>query len=236
MKLRTIGMAAVAALALVAGRVEAQDAGWDTRYGILFTLPNPFGGGSGISVINDLNGSVGAQYNLTPDRALRLSANIMRVSAGINEVKYTTYTAKEVPTWTSNYAIDLGAEYMVRLSQAAVSPYVGAGGGIGFLQNNRVGQEENVVALNTIRKFDDYSRTWEVFAGGSAGLEWRIHKVISLYAEYQATLTLASFTSGQAKTTTNGVVTTSAKESESHYLNLRTGIANSGKLGIIAFF
>jgi hypothetical protein len=232
MKLRTIGMAAVAALALVAGRAEAQDAGWDTKYGILFTLPNLLQNG-GPDLINDFNGMVGGQYNLTPDRGLRLGANISRTSAGITETKTPTVTTKTVPLVTSAYGVNLGGQYMVRLGQAAVSPYVGAGGGLGFTQSNRVGQNE---VPGTITKYDNYSRTWSIAAGGTAGLEWRVHKVISIYAEYQATLTLASFTSGQTKVTTDGVVTTDATTSESHYLNLFTGIGNAGKLGIIAFF
>src|SRR5512133_2565698 len=142
MKLRTIGMAAVAALSLVAGRAEAQDAGWDTQYGILFTLPNLLQNG-GSDVVNEFDNKVGFQYNMSPETALRLAANITRRSAGITEIDSGGTKSKTVPAETSGYAINLSGEYMIRMTPAAVSPYAGAGAFIDFSQSKRKGDAES---------------------------------------------------------------------------------------------
>jgi outer membrane protein W len=255
MKLRTIGMAAVAALALVAGRAEAQDAGWDTKYGILFTLPNPFGGnatatassttgastafavgGSNTGWLNSFNGMVGGQYNLTPTTALRLGLNLSRTSTGITEnTDAAGLKQKVLPTWTSQYGLALEGQYLLRLATAAVAPYVGAGGVIGFNQDNRVGDSQATFG-GPVTKIDDYRRTWGASAIGTAGLEWRIHKVIALFVEYRGELKLFSSASSENKATPAGGAQSTTKAVEAHFLNLSTGIANSGQIGILALF
>jgi hypothetical protein len=240
-------MAAVAALALVAGSAHAQDAqvaqvaqapsttdaGWNTKYGLLFTLPNLLQNG-GSDVVNDYAGAVGFQYNLAPQTALRLSADLTRTSAGITETKYPTYTVKSVPASTSFYGVTLRGEYMMRMSTAALSPYAGVGAFLGLTQDARNGTA--VDALGNRTAYDNYDRTYAFGALGKLGLEWRIHKVISFFAEYQASLTLIGGSSGQDKTRYNGVLTTDTSSSEKHFASLGTGIANFGQLGVAAFF
>jgi hypothetical protein len=226
-------MSVVAALALVAGSAQAQEAGWDTKYGILFTLPNPFGGGSGANVLSDYNGLVGFQMNLGPQTGLRLSADLSRFSEGVDEVKTPTATYKYLPAVTSAYGVTLAAEYMMRMSTAAIAPYAGIGAFVGFTQSSRNGKNE---VPGTVTDYDNFDRTYDVGAIGKLGLEWRIHKVISLFAEYQADLTLASGTSSQTNVKINGVVNSDTTSKEAHFLNLSTGLSNGGRLGVVAFF
>jgi hypothetical protein len=234
MKLRTIGMAAVAALALVAGRAEAQDAGWDTKYGILFTLPNLLQNGSS-QVIDDYSGRVGFQYNLAPTAGIRVSADLSRFSEGAREsTDALGIVTKPLPVITSIYGIDLGAQYMLRFGTAAVAPYAGVGASIGFTQSARKGDHEPIA--NVITEYDNFDRSWDFGVDGTIGLEWRVHKVISLFAEYVADLTLIRAESGESNVTAPASPTVSTSYKEKAFANLSTGIAQGGQLGIIAFF
>lgn len=257
MKLRTLCVAVVAALALVAGSAQAQDAGWDTKYGVLFTVPNPFGGsasatatagtggtaiavgGTGSSNANFLNsydGMVGFQYNLAPERALRFGVNLMRSSEGVTkDTNAAGQVLQTLPTWTSQYAIGLEGQYMMRLAPSAVAPYFGAGLRVDFSQSNLKG-DENTTYGGLLTKYDNYDRTWSAGLMATGGLEWRLSKVIAIFAEYRADLLLYSSTKGETKVTPPAAATTKTKTEESHFLNLSTGLAHGGQIGLVAFF
>jgi opacity protein-like surface antigen len=233
MKLKTIGMAAVAALALVAGRAQAQEAGWDTKYGILFTLPNLLQNNSS-EVINDINGMVGGQYNLSPRAGLRLTANLGRQSFGIVERTVGVNTTKTVPGITSSYTVDLQAQYMLRMTTASFSPYVGAGAGLSFVQDNQSGDDSTNGVVTA--KYDSMiRRDWGLGLLATAGVEWRVHKSFALFAEYQADLTFFTAHDEDTKVTV-GATTTESKVKQAQYLNLNMGIGQGGKLGFVAFF
>lgn len=272
MKLRTIGMAALAAVALV-GNAQAQEAaqapagegGWDTKYGILFTVPNLFGGnasaatGSGTAiavgsansaVINDFDGLVGFQYNLGPQTGIRIGVNLLRASCGrIETTSNTNVTTKLVCTDVAGPTIDpaatagynshmgakLAADYMMRMSTAAVAPYAGFGASIGFDRWALTGTDE---ASNSTIKTEYKNRAYGFGLGVDArlGLEWRIHKVVALFAEYQADLTLINRTSGKVDERTTGIPAYTSESKQLSGLNLTTGLAHQGKLGLVAFF
>ena len=248
MKLRTIGMTVVAALALVAGRAQAQDAaaapapagvdaGWDTKYGVLFTLPNPFGGGSGTNVINDYDAKVGFQYNLGATTALRLGVNLSRQawSRSVTTSTANVETKAVHDPWSSMYLVNVSGEYMLRLSQAAVAPYAGVGAFVDFGLNRKVGTDENDLTHGT-KEYNNSETTIGFGLIGKLGLEWRIHKVIALFAEYQAELTLIERSSNKVDVAETGLARVESSGSQNRFLNVNTGLANAGKLGIIAFF
>lgn len=261
MKLRTLSMAAVAALALVAGSANAQDAqtapaasegGWDTKYGILFTLPNLFQNGSS-AVIGEyasgpstadrvagapLSGRVGVQYNLNSTHGLRLTLALGRASQGLYETKndLTGVTTKTVPTVTSALSAEVGAQYMIRMTQSAVAPYVGAGVKVGYANAKREGKATTSALPGTFDQYDDSTSAVDLGVNGTLGLEWRIHKVISLFAEYQADLAIISTYKDQNKTSDEIGPLISNETKTTSFANLDTGLAQAGRLGIIAFF
>lgn len=227
MKLRNLGVAVVAAMALFAARAEAQNAGWDSKYGVLFTIPNLFQNG-GSDLLNGYNGLVGVQMNLGPQSALRFSAHLARYSEGITE---STDAAgndyEDVPLWTSQYYATLAAEYLMRMTPAAISPYLGFGAFLGYDQQSRKG--DDTFNGTTTAEYDYTQRDLALGGVAKLGLEWRIHKAVALFAEYQAALTLI-----EGSWTKDDV--TDVKSSEKHFLNLDTGIGQGGQLGLIAFF
>lgn len=253
MKLRTIGIAAVAAVALVAGSAQAQEAGWDTNYGILFTVPQLLGGRTGDNIINSYDGLVGFQYNLGPQSGLRLGANLLRQSCG--DTEYTnsanvtfkdpgvcpaSQIAPEVlPIGTLNFnsevGIDLSAEYMIRATTSAISPYFGVGASINFDRKGFSG-ESTQSNLPGKTEYKDSVTTFGLGLVGKAGLEWRVHKVVAFFAEYELSLPLVERGSFKIEESTTGLPTYKADGNQTTFFNLSTGTAHGGQLGVVAFF
>ena len=216
---------------------------------MLFTLPQPLGGRAGADIINDYNGLVGFQYNLGAQTALRIGADLTRASCG--DIKTTntagvestslsaciagpTIPGSAVGGFNSHIGIGLSAEYLMRVSTAAISPYLGVGAGIGFDRYAFTGTPESGGVAGTEYKNRAYS--FDLGIGGKLGLEWRVHKVIALFAEYQAGLTLIESTSAKRDETPAGGVNQTQDSKQKKYFNLDTGISNTGKLGVVAFF
>jgi hypothetical protein len=243
---------AVIALALVAGGAQAQEAGWDTKMGAVFGI------GVDGDPMADYNGKVGLQYNLGPQAALRLGLNLSRESCGDAETKIGTVTVTSVCgggdqrgtgtmappgfldartgfVYNSGIGLNLSAEYLMRASTAAVSPYFGAGAYIDFQTASLKGEDKTDVAGDTIYEYNNKETVFGLGLLGKAGVEWRINKVIALFAEYQLNINLIE----SAKINYEETDDTTVSKSETtvkNIFNLGTGIANGGLVGITAFF
>jgi hypothetical protein len=262
MKLRTIGMATVAALALIATRAQAQadaaveqrgqsvppasatvpaagmgrDAGWNTKYGMLFQAQNIF---TQPGFLNGYGAGVGLQFNLAPQRAIRVAVNVGRSSDPIekNEVTNgaTSYTTETVPAETSSLDLDIGAQYVLRLTSAALSPYIGAGAGLYWNSSYRDGTETDSRFPGITTTYDSSYRTAGVGAVGTLGLEWRIHSMLSIFAEYGLNVGIYESRNDDVKTSSGGTVYES-KTTSSKFFNFDTGLNQGGQLGVVAFF
>jgi hypothetical protein len=241
----------VMAGALLSGTARAADAGsgdgaWATQYGMLFTVQNVFGNNNA-STLGDMGGSVGLQYNLGPQRGIRLQVGLSRASQATTEEKTTNLQTGVTTTdfsapfdYTSRYNVDLGAAYMMRLTSASLAPYLGAGGGIGYFQRSLKYEDDVSSPVNTFNK-DLVDRTISLNAAGILGLEWRVHKSIALFAEYTLGVGLIEWNSfkDEEKTTVNSTGAASGtrtKQSSTTFLNFDTGIGQGGMIGLMAFF
>jgi outer membrane protein W len=252
-KLRTTAIAAAIAAAVAAPQARATegagDGEWNTQYGIIFSVPNVFRQSADPGVLGDFNGGVGLQYTLAPQRALRFSVNLGRESnpAGEREttnlVDGTTTKTFQLPggAYTSAYDVNLGAMYMMRLSPSSFSPYLGVGGGLGYFQGARK-YEDDLSSTTTVFAVDNMSRTFALNAAGTLGVEWRMHKSVSLFAEYGLGMALVTRTSDKnessqvSKTTGQLNAGTKAEGSTTKFFNFDTGIGQGGQLGLVAFF
>lgn len=238
----------VALVALVSGRAEAADAdgAWSSKYGMIFTLQNVFQNNSS-AVIGDFGGGVGVQYNLAPLRALRLHVSLSRASNDAYERETTdlvtgttTKTFVSPTTFTSRYDVNAGASYLMRLTAAPIAPYVGIGAGLGYVQTAM--KWENSTPAASVIDRDDMRRDLSLAAAGTLGLEWRVHKSLSLFAEYALGVDLVTWTSErteQATTSkTTGAVTagTRVEGSSTKFFNFDTGLGQGGLIGLVAFF
>jgi hypothetical protein len=251
-KLSTTAIAAAIAAAVAAPQARATegagDGEWDRPYGIIFSVQNVFQNESS-AVIGDFDGGVGLQYTLSPQRALRLAVHLARESnpAGEQEttdlVSGTTTRSFRAPAgqYTSAYDVDVGAMYVVRLAPSAISPYLGLGGGLGYFQGGRK-YEDDLSSTTTQFAVDNMSRSFALNAAGTLGVEWRMHRSVSLFAEYGLGMALVTRESTRNESTqtekATGQITAGGKTewATTKYLDFDTGVGQGGQLGLVAFF
>lgn len=228
--------------------------GWNTRYGMIFSLQNVFtqngilgnydpdGGGTGIG------GGIGLQFNLGPQSSLRFALDVARTSNPAFEAENTfratdgtVVTTKSfvVPAGnTSTLDLGLSGSYLVRLTKSSLAPYVGAGASLSYGHDARA-YEDDISVPNETETVDNMARTFAVGLMGQLGLEWRVHKSLSMFAEYGLGVTAFSQTSGDNSTkVTNAAGTTenASSFSQTRFFNFDSGLVQGGSLGIIAFF
>jgi opacity protein-like surface antigen len=258
MKLATLSLLAAGLLCAGAGAEEAAtapspalDVGWNTKFGALFGLQNIFQNAGILAGYH--NYGVGVQYHLTPSDALRVGLSLGRTANPVFETKSTTNVTNQAPTTqttltgtagpTSTMDFGLGADYLKRLTLAELAPY--AGGGLTFSYGQRTtAYEDKVTVANQVTKVNNQSSSYAVGLRGIFGIGWRLHKYLSLFAEYTLGLDLlnhAATNNRQAVTVTaaSGTATTTetvAKGSQSRVLNLDVGLSQGASLGLIAFF
>lgn len=255
---------AAAALLAPAGRAVAQDAvplppppqgaqpisgsldaGWNSQYGMLFSLQNVF---TRSTILEGYGGGIGLQYNLGPTTALRFSVDASRTSNPAVE-RETTYSAPGFPPTTdktldvpagptSTLDVGVSGSYLVRLGTAALAPYLGGGLSLGYSTDKK--EYDDKTNMPTSREqVNNVDRTFGVGLLGQLGLEWRVHKSLSLFAEYGVGVTAFSNTSSDAdRTVTNAAGTTETKSeySRTRFFNFDTGLTQGGALGVVAFF
>lgn len=210
--------------------------GWNTKYALLFQLQNVFSDGNGI--LNDYAGGVGAQLNLAPDRAIRVSVGLSRASNPPYETE-TRYAGgpveKEdvIPAITSSFATTIRGSYLVRLSESPIAPYLGAGASLRFASTARDGTDDDTAGTKIV--YDDSTHTFAFGLVGQLGLEWRVHQSVSLFAEYGLEVNAFERRSGVGSTTYNGSETRS-EYSQTKFMNFSTGLEQGGELGLVAFF
>jgi hypothetical protein len=256
-KLHSVAAGIALAVAFAAAPAQAQDpvvaqegvgagaGGWNSQYGMIFSVQNVFQNSSD-AVIGDFGGGVGLQYNLSAQRALRLSVNLARASnpayttESTNLVTGVTTESFVAPAFTSRYDVDLGALYVMRLAPSAIAPYLGFGGGVGYFQEAR--EFENDTAVGSITNVNDMYRAISLNAAGVLGVEWRVHKAVALFAEYGLGVDLVTYVSdkGETRTTSRAdgslLSGTETDGSSTKFFNFDTGLGQGGQIGLVAFF
>ncbi len=221
------------------------DGAWNTKYGMIFSVENIFQNDSD-AVIGDFGGGVGLQLNLSPQSAIRFSVNLSRetrpayVTETTNLVTGTKDEDFVVPLFTSRYDVDVGALYVMRLSPSSIAPYLGFGGGIGYFQEAL--KYEDDTDATTVTNVDNLERRISLNAAGVLGVDWRLHRAVSIFAEYGLGVALVSFNSDDREDRTayksNGAVLWGTKEegSSTEYFEFGTGLGQGGRIGLVAFF
>ncbi len=237
----TSGSAAPAAL--------ATNEGWNARWALLFSLNN-------VLVINQVvgspvTGSVGATYFLSSDTAIRggvalgRSHNPEQVTKIVNTTGDTSVTNYEVTNpsgFTSSHSVNLRADYLKRLMQTAVAPYVGVGASLGWNWQRQSYTDDKSVVDRRL-SLDNNASAFTVGARGLLGAEWRVHPSFALYADYSLEVGLYSRNRLRNSTTTESTVggTTSTQKVTSErdvnsFLNVSTGISQGASLGLQILF
>jgi hypothetical protein len=252
-------MVAGALLSSGVARAE-QDGAWATQYGMLFSVQNIFQNNSA-STLGDFGGGVGLQYNLAPQRAVRLQVSLSRASNDSAEAKTTYYPSNVTvtdfvapgqrvengvivgnPTFSSRYDVGVGATYMMRLTTAAISPYLGVGAGFGYSQEALKYEDDVTTGRDENLSVDNMTREFALGGQGVLGLEWRLHKSIAIFAEYALDLNLVRYESMNFDSKTTAVTTfgstggVKSEGSKTTFFNFDTGLGQGGLIGVAAFF
>jgi opacity protein-like surface antigen len=228
------------------------DGAWNTGHGMIFSLQNVFTQ-SGILGNYDpdgakgIGGGVGVQFTLSPQTALRFSVNLSRTSNPAYESTTTVTqngiaietTTFNVPSgWTSTLNTGVSGAYIVRMTTSAISPYVGGGASLRYDSNSR-SYEDSITNPGQTLKVDNADTTFAVGLGGQLGLEWRVHRSVSLFAEYGLRVDAFSVTSSktyQKTTSTTQETVFESKGTQTKFFNFDTGLTQAGQLGLVAYF
>jgi opacity protein-like surface antigen len=235
------------AIALASAPVAAQenpalDGGWNKQYGMVFNLQNVF---TQAGILGGYGGGIGVQYNLAPESALRIGIDVSRTSNPTYE-QTTTPTGGTPDTnlvvpagYLSSVGVGVSGSYLKRLGSSALAPYLGAGVSLGFTNDSR-SYEDDITTAGVVTMENDYRRTFEVGLLGQLGLEWRVHKSLSVFAEYGLSVSALEMSSGQdqSRTTSGGTIVTDTRSefSRTKFFDVNTGLVQGGSLGLVAFF
>jgi outer membrane protein W len=234
---------------------QAQDSGaygdgaWNQKYGMIFSLQNVFTQNGILGSYNQgpgLGGGIGLQLTMSPQSAWRFAVDLTRTSNPAYESTTTTTvngvetTGKQLVTPagpTSTLDVGLSGVYVMRMTTAAISPYLGAGASLGY-HNNARSYTDSTNPAQTI-KVDNSAPTYAVGLIGQLGLEWRVHRSVSLFAEYGLRVDALSISSPKTySSTTNAAGTTvlETKGTQTRFFNFDTGLTQAGQLGLVAYF
>ncbi len=238
-----------------------QDGSWTTSYGMIFSLENVF---QNTGILNDFDGGVGLQLNRDPTTAWRFSVNLGHTSNPVvvetTTINGVTSKSLAIPTGscgavndlfgagpndlgcTSTFDVGVGAMYVKRLTAASLSPYAGLGGSL-FYRSRSVSfdKDSDVDPVNQTWKISASDNTYGIGLGAALGVDWRIHKSVSLFAEYGLGVSLMSVENASAKETDVDLATGAtgvfeAKFTRTRFLEFGTGLTQGAQLGLIAYF
>ncbi len=227
----------------------ALDQGWNKTWALQASLSNIFVQGNILS--SPISGSVGGQYALSPDLAVRggvtLSrdvqpAQVTRVVQTTGTDSITTYQVANPPGYTERDVVSLRGDLLKRLMKTPVAPYVGAGLQIGWSWTRQNYTDDKSVVDQRI-ELDNNTSSFNVTARGTLGAEWRVHENFGLFAEYALNVGIFNKDRLRNRTTientTGGTTSTSQTEQERDvdtWFNLSTGLAQGANLGLNIFF
>jgi opacity protein-like surface antigen len=222
------------------------DQGWTGQYAMLFNVQS-------VVSLSGYGGGVGFQYTLSPESALRLGGNFTHTSDPAFEISNTSggVTTKELSTATGSACetlnkgcgvfsttLNLNATFVKRLSLATWSPYVGAGAGFTF-RNDTENWEDKVTVAGATDKYDSSNKTITLNVGAVAGMEWRVHKQLALYAEYGFGVRALAYESLSAQEDLSSGSSTATRKQEASrmtFLDFGAGLTQGGAIGVVAFW
>lgn len=219
-------------------------AAFEPKLGVVFNLQNVF---QNASLLSGFRGGVGAQFALSADLWLRVSAalahssNPATVVTNVTTFNGTTSETKVLtqPSPTSTFGLLLGGDLLQRLTKGDLAPYVG-GGLWASLDTEATRWKDDLSVMNQVSERDDSSLAVGVGARAILGVSWRVHPHFMLFAEYALNITIVNHASAVASSsvTNGGTQTTSSRTSSSttRVFDFSTALSQGAALGLVAFF
>lgn len=249
-----VSLVVLASSLLIASQASAEDktdAGWDTDFGILFSVNNVF---TRDGVLGSYQGyGLGGLLFLNPTMAVRTGLSLARSSNPVFETTVVDTAADGTVTETkslggrggptSTFDLALGADFLMRASTGALSPYFGGGLRLAVGSSKTAYEDKGITTTNVDTTVDDSESTLSLQLRGILGVDWRVHERFSFFAEYNLGIGLVNSTSTKENTSTTDSTgatpqTTSRTSSgkRSSAFTLSTGLVQGASLGLVAFF
>jgi opacity protein-like surface antigen len=229
--------------ASAAAAAPSGDKPFEPKWGVLFNLQNVF---QNASVLSAFRGGVGAQYQVSPQLALRATvalshssnpAVVSETTTTVNDMVTTTRTMTR-PSPTSTFGIGVGADLLARLLTGDLSPYVGGGLFIGYA-SEATQWTDDVTTMNQVTRANDLDVSFRLGAQGILGVGWRVHPHFMLFAEYALMLGIVNHTSSTTDRRVTGENTNTqvtSKSASTRVFDINTSLAQGASLGVVAFF
>jgi hypothetical protein len=226
---------------------KRRDQGWNSQWGLLFSLNTPFANLNDILTSFDGLGAAGF-YTLSPDMMLRGGFTLSRNHTPSQVTKTTlqqtgedtaTYT-QTIPANTTTFTLNLHGDLLWRLTRNKVAPYAGFGALIDYTYN-RASVDDEAANPTTVTEYRNRNTDLTFGGRGIVGAEWRIHSNFAIFAEYALGLTVVRYTIRDDRTTyrdANGSGQTSVhtESNVARWLNLSTSLRQGASLGVMVFF
>lgn len=220
-------------------------------WGVLFNLQNIF---QNAGVLSEFNGGAGLQYNINPMATLRLTAAVSHTSNPpvITETTTTTTVGSSTTTTTtktmthpdptSSFGLTVGVDYLGKLTETDLAPYLGFGLSLG-LATAATSYNDTTVA-DVTNKVNDAETSFGVGVRGILGVSWRVHQNFLLFAEYALNVTIVNATSTSINREITGdggeggdaLVITKGSSSDLRVFDFSTALSHGPALGLVVLF
>ncbi|MEM6730083.1 MAG: hypothetical protein AAF658_00925 [Myxococcota bacterium] len=225
---------------------------WYAEWGLIFMLTGLGGPTNGVTgPLNPTDGFGASGVWFLDDRtAVRVGLDTSRTVDPRDFTQQTIRNADgEVITLSlddfgdTDFDVELGVDYLIRMTDAEISPYYGVGA---FTSYNlfRRAETDDVTIPETEIEVDINNHDLDLGVRGILGVDWRVHDQISLFAEYVLSLTLFDIDSNRQTTTTrsldNGEVVGEVGErtvsEQTSWLPFDLGEGHAGRVGVMFHF
>ncbi|HSI05975.1 MAG: outer membrane beta-barrel protein [Myxococcota bacterium] len=226
---------------------KRRDQGWNTPWGLVFSFNNILQDGSFLSEYQGFG--VAGAWMFSEEFMLRGGVSLSRGHNPPQTTETTLETAGSVvKTYdydagqTSNFNVTTRVDALYRLTRNKVAPYVGAGAYVGY-GHQRETSDDDVTVENVVTSVRNRSNQLNFGLRGIIGAEWRLHPNFAVFAEYNATLDVLTYSDFDNRTTVTstltGETTVTSTRQESNtpaWFNFNTALNQGASLGLLILF
>ena len=226
---------------------KRRDQGWNTPWGLVFSFNNILQNGSFLSAYQGFG--VAGAWMFSEEFMLRGGVSLSRFHNPPQTTETTLETAGSVvKTYgytagqTSSGNITLRADALYRLTRNKVAPYVGAGAYAGY-SHQRQTSDDDVTVQDVVTSIRNRANQMNFGVRGIIGAEWRLHPNFAVFAEYNATLDVITYSDIDNRTTVTSTLTgdttvtsTRVERNTPAWFNFNTALNQGASLGLLVLF
>lgn len=225
---------------------------WTGDWGLIFMLTGLGGGTNGATGPLNPTDAFGASGVLFLDKltAIRVGMDISRIVDPRDFTEQTIRNADgDVVTVSlddfgdTDFDVELGVDLLRRADDTEISPYYGVGAFASYGLFHR-SETDDVTVPETEVEVDINNQDLDFGVRGILGVDWRVHRQISLFAEYSLSITVFDIDSNRSTTTTRsfddgelvGEVGERTVSEQTSWLPFDLNEGHAGRVGVMFHF